>query len=388
MTQPSLRADGSSLARRTCELCAIPSVTGAEAELAGTIVALLHGLDGLAVERRGNCVIGLARARRSAIDGASKGSESVASGPDAPVQVARPPLITLLGHLDTVPPSVPNPVRTADGRIHGLGASDMKSGIAVMIELALGLFRPGGAGLACDLGLVFYDREEGPFHENGLEKLLAEVDWLRRTDLAIVLEPSDGAVQVGCLGSLQCRVTFTGRSAHSARPWEGENALHKAGPLLVRLAAMSPRDVSTLGLLFRESMSATTASGGRANNVIPDRFELNLNFRFAPGRTVAEAEQEVRELVGNAAIVEFRDVAPAGVVRLDHPLVARFLRLTGAPVEPKQAWTDVARLSSEGIVAFNFGPGIVGQCHQAGEYALVSDLVSCFDRLARFLEGL
>jgi succinyl-diaminopimelate desuccinylase len=267
----------------------------------------------------------------------------------------------------------------------------MKSGLAVMIELAR---RLDPDRLAFDLGLVFYDREEGPFKENGLERLLNEIPWLSGTTLGIVLEPTDLAVQMGCQGSIQSRVIFTGRSAHSARPWLGDNAIVKAGPFLTAMASSRPVDVDVQGLRFRECFTVTMARGGRAPNVVPDRVEFVLNFRFSPRRTLPEAREALRAFLDGLDLpashrpeLEIFDEAPSCPVYRDHPLVRAFVERAGVPVEPKQAWTDVARLAVHGIPAFNYGPGLVQQCHQAAEHTLVSHLDAAFDVLRSFLEA-
>lgn len=352
------------LVRRTVELCRIASVTGREGDVAERVEAILRDTQ-LHVQRVGLCVL----ARTAPRPGR--------------------PLVLLVGHLDTVPPKPSDGgVRVEGDRIYGLGASDMKGGLAVMLELA----RAVGAGhtLPYDLGLVFYDKEEGPWADSGLGPVLAEVGWLRRADLAFCLEPSDNVVQVGCLGTLHARVTFVGRAAHSARPWQGDNAIHRAAPLLAALATRAPHDVTCDGHLFREVLSATLAEGGTTRNVIPDRFTLNLNYRFAPGRSDESAVAEVRSVCAAACPdappeVEIVEVAPSGRVVTDNGLLRRFLAVNGNAVAAKQAWTDVARLSQAGIDAVNLGPGLAAQAHQADEYASAALLAESYQQFARFL---
>jgi succinyl-diaminopimelate desuccinylase len=191
---------------------------------------------------------------------------------------------------------------------------------------------------------------------------------------------------LGCVGSIHATVTFEGRSAHSARPWQGENAVHRAGALLVELAARAPRDAVSGGLPFREVLSATRIEGGRARNVIPDRCTLNLNFRFAPDRSLEAAAAEVVELGRrHGARVELTDLSPACPAFADHPLVERLRARSGARVGPKQAWTDVARLAAVGIPAVNFGPGATAQAHQQGEWVELSALPRAYQALERFL---
>ena len=358
------------IAELTLALCGIASVTGDEDACADFVEAWLRATTALRVERHGKCVL----------------ARNPPTGK---------PLLLLVGHTDTVPGKNGDAAPHQDGdRLVGLGSSDMKGGLAVMMRLAEDLFPAGGAvadglaeGLDYDLGLVFYDHEEGPWVKSGLGPVLAEVDWILGAALAMCLEPSDNIVQLGCMGTLHARVGFEGRSAHSARPWQGENAIHKAAGFLVRLAALAPVDVTRDGFLFREVLSATQASGGTARNVIPDRFDLNVNYRFAPGRSLDEAVADVHALVAGEATVEIVEAAPSGKVVGESPHLARFLARTGASVTAKQAWTDVARLGQVGIDAVNWGPGHAAQAHQAGEYASLALHVEALLHLHAFLRA-
>ena len=275
--------------------------------------------------------------------------------------------------------------RREGGRLHGPGASDMKGGVAVMMELAERLPR---AERFCDLALVLYAREEGPFVENELGDVLREVPALSRAALAICPEPTDNLLQLGCLGSIHATFTFAGKSAHSARPWQGENAIQKAGALLAELYGRPPRDARSGGHVFREVLSATKIEGGRARNVIPDRCAANLNYRFAPDKTLEAATEELRALAKrHGAAIELVDLSPACPAYGDHPLVQRLLARTGARAEPKQAWTDVARLAAQGIPAVNFGPGATSQAHQQGEWIDLAQLARGYELIEKFLRS-
>jgi len=249
---------------------------------------------------------------------------------------------------------------------------------------------------------IFYDREEGPYDENGLEPLLSEVAWLSDIDLALVMEPTDQTLQLGCMGSIQARVCFKGRAAHSARPWQGCNAIHAAGRFLQALDDLPQRDVLIDGLIFSEVTSATLASGGAARNIVPERFTLNVNYRFAPRggiqETIANAKQQLLDLVnsclpavtdsgGDAATVsvEFHDVSPAAPVPQDSPLLTHLRRVAQLPEKPKQAWTDVARFAVYGVPAVNYGPGSGAQCHVFGEWISLSSMVRSFELVSEML---
>jgi len=341
------------LAERTLKLCQIASPLGQEAEIAAYVARETKG------ERIGNAVV------CGAVTGAR-------------------PAVLLAGHLDTVPLQDGDfPARRENGRVYGRGASDMKGALAVMIELWQGLDR---RSLPVDLALLFYDREEGPIAGNGLLPVLDRRPDLKKAALALCLEPTDLALQLGCCGSMHATVTFQGRSAHSARPWQGDNAVHKAGALLSHLAAQAPRDIRVGELVYREVMTVTRIEGFTGRNVVPARCDLNLNFRFAPGRSLEDAEREVLALAARfGAAATVTDRAPSGPVILDNPLLQEFRAVTAVPVEAKQAWTDVAQFAQAGIPAANFGPGEQAQAHQRGESCGEPALERARAMLERFL---
>ena len=291
-------------------------------------------------------------------------------------------LVVLAGHVDTVPANGNAGAKLRDGRLYGLGATDMKGGDAVMLALLESL---DPAALRHDLAAVFYDAEEGPVEGNGLRRLLGEMPWLRESRLAVLLEPTDCKVEMGCNGVMNAEVRVTGKSAHSARPWIGVNAIERAAGWLAEVTRFPVTPVSVQGIEFRETLQVTLLRAGRAKNVVPDELVANLNYRFTPDRTVAEAEQRLRALV--PADFEFRiaDRAEPGRISLDRPEVREFVERFGLEVAGKQGWTDVAQFSAAGIPAFNFGPGLPDLCHQVEEYCPVANLGRAYDCLARFL---
>jgi succinyl-diaminopimelate desuccinylase len=293
------------------------------------------------------------------------------------------PHIVLAGHLDTVR-TENGPARVEDGRCFGAGAADMKSGLAVMIVIAETL----GELAACDVSLVFYAREEGPFAENELGPVLAQDADLLTAELAVCLEPSDNRLHLGCCGSIHATVTFEGKTGHSARPWEGDNAITKAAGLIDKLAVLAPIEHHIEGLLYRTTTTVTSASGGRGRNVVPDLFTMNLNHRFAPNTSLERAQQDVRDLVGDVARVEFTDLSPAALPSANHPLVKQLVAAGARAIEPKQAWTDVARFSALGIAAINFGPGENAQAHQKNESTDLSLLFQGYRILFTWLSKL
>ena len=291
------------------------------------------------------------------------------------------PLVLLSGHTDTVPIDGNVPGRIEDGTVYGRGASDMKSGLAVMMEIAAWAAE---SELAYDLGLLFFPREELGPEWNPLPAVFDATPVVDEAALVICLEPTDNTLQLGCLGNLSVRVVFEGRSAHSARPWLGVNAIALALEGLRPALESEPLDVDVEGLVFREVLSVTQIDDcGNASNVIPGRVEATLNYRYAPNRSAEDAEARVRELVGRE--VEILQHSPAAPVAIRSPLVERLRDVGDFPVQPKQAWTNVADFAARGLDAINFGPGGTRYAHTPDEQVEIAELVRTFDALRRFL---
>jgi succinyl-diaminopimelate desuccinylase len=331
----------------TRTICDIPSVSGDEETLADAIFATMSPLDHLDVYRDGDTIVArtsLGRAQRAVI----------------------------AGHIDTVPinGNVPTKDITVDGEpfLWGRGTVDMKAGVAVQLKLAAELVAP-----RVDITWMWYDHEEVDADLNGLTRLARTRPDLFAGDFAILGEPSNGEVEGGCNGNLRAMVRTTGVRAHSARAWIGENAIHKAAPILGRLADYRPRDVEVEGLVYREGLNAVRIGGGVAGNVIPDLCEVEVNYRFAPSRDVAEAERHVRDVFAGFD-VEIVDAAAGARPGLDAPLAQEFLRAVGAEPRPKYGWTDVARFSALGVPAVNYGPGDPHLAHHDDERVAIAQI--------------
>jgi succinyl-diaminopimelate desuccinylase len=355
-------SDAERLGQTLAWLCAIPSFTGEESALCDAVAERLAAARLHAPPRRhGN----------SLVVPVTRGSSG--------------PRIALCGHLDVVRVDHDGPVRIESDRLYGPGASDMKAGLALMLDL---VEHDAAICAGVDLSLVFYAREEGSFADNELALVLDRDPELCAVDLAVCLEPSDNRLSLGACGSLHAEVTFHGRSAHSARPWLGDNAIHRAGALLCELAALAPRESMVEGLCYRTVTSATWAEGGRARNVVPDRFVLNLNHRFAPSESLEDARRAVAQLVAQRGDIHWRDECPPAPPRADHPLVVALAAAGVEGVEPKQGWTDVARFAQRGVAAVNFGPGLGEQAHQRNEWASLTKLERGRRILADWLQAL
>ncbi|GAA2852989.1 succinyl-diaminopimelate desuccinylase [Pseudonocardia halophobica] len=287
--------------------------------------------------------------------------------------------VLLAGHLDTVPIADNVPSRWEGDLLYGCGTSDMKAGDAVFAHLAATITEPRH-----DLTLVFYDCEEVEAVRNGLGRLERNHrDWLA-ADLAVPGEPTDGEVEAGCQGTLRVEVRTSGRRAHSARSWLGDNAIHHAGEVLRRLGDYTPRRVDIDGCEYREGLQAVRIAGGVAGNVVPDECVVGVNFRFAPDRSVEQAEQHVREVL-DGFDVTLTDSSPGALPGLAQPAAQEFLAATGATARAKFGWTDVARFAALGIPAVNYGPGDPNLAHTRDEHVDVTVVARCTDVLRTFL---
>jgi succinyl-diaminopimelate desuccinylase len=335
------------LAQRTLELVNIPSESLREAEIR-------ERLRGLVPEQ---------------LQAVFEGDEAFLWAPERRPGV---PLVILAGHYDTVPAQANVPGRIENGAVHGCGASDMKGGVAVAVELVRELAAVDSGPV--DVALLLFGREELPPQHNPLPALFAAAPVALGADLAILLEPTDLTIQAGCVGNLSVRVSFHGVSGHSARPWLADNAVHRAIDGLARVAGHERREAIVDGLPFYEVVSVTRLEGGVADNVVPDRAVATLNVRYPPDRTPEEAEAFVRSLVPTDASVETVGNSPPGAVAVDAPLVQALRAVGDFPIEPKQAWTNVADFTSRGVPAVNFGPGATRYAHARDEQVEIADL--------------
>ncbi len=295
------------------------------------------------------------------------------------------PFVLLAGHYDTVPAQDNLPGRVEDGVVHGLGASDMKGGLAVAIELVRDLAeRPPGS---FDVGLLLFGREELPHDHDPLPALLESSALIHDTRLAVLLEPTDGVVHAGCLGNVVARLAFHGRSGHSARPWDADSAIVRAVHGLGPLVALDPRTTTVDGLTFVEVLSITRLESGIADNVIPDLATATLNFRYPPDRLPEDADEHLRSLCPADATLEIVSHAPAGRVVTGNPMVSALVAAGAERIEPKQAWTNVADFTAHGIDAVNFGPGHTRYAHRRDERVEVAALVHAYETLERLLTG-
>jgi succinyl-diaminopimelate desuccinylase len=342
------------------QLVNIESVSRNEQRIADAVEAALRPLGHLEVSRHGNTVV-------------------------ARTSLGQPERVVIAGHLDTVPLNDNLPARLEGdvlrGRLHGLGTCDMKGGVAVMLKLAATVPAPNR-----DLTFLFYEAEEIESEFNGLHLLSQSDPDLLLADFAILMEPSDAVIEAGCQGTLRVDVTTRGERAHSARAWMGVNAIHRAGAILDRLNSYEARKPVIDGLEYHEGLNAVFINGGVAGNVLPDVCTVQVNHRFAPDRSEAEAAAYVRELFAGFE-VELTDTAPGALPGLDRPAAKEFVEAVGGEVNPKFGWTDVARFSALGVPAVNFGPGDPMLAHKQEEFVPVEQVLRCESVLTTWLGG-
>jgi succinyl-diaminopimelate desuccinylase len=350
-----LSVDASTL---TAALVDVESVSGDEARLADLVESALRGYPRIGVERDGNVVLArtdLGRARR----------------------------VVLAGHLDTVPIAGNVPSHVEGDLLYGCGTTDMKSGVAVLLRVAH-LVGAGALDPRVDLTWVCYDCEEVEASRNGLGRLARERPSALSGDLAVLLEPTAGVVEGGCQGTLRVAVRVPGVRAHSARSWQGENAIHATAPVLERLVSYRPREVDVDGLAYREGLNAVAIHGGVAGNVVPDCCTLTVNFRFAPDRSEHEALAHVRRVFAGYEL-ELTDSAPGARPGLDGEFASAIVAAVGGQARAKLGWTDVARFGELGIPAVNLGPGDPDLAHKPEEHVSRMQIEQTEGALVRFL---
>jgi succinyl-diaminopimelate desuccinylase len=341
-------------AELTARLVDTESVSGNEQAVAADIEAALRGCPHLSVLRDGNAIV-------------------------ARTDLGRERRVVLAGHIDTVPVAGNLPSSLTDGVLYGCGTSDMKSGVAVQLELAAGVPAP-----SMDVTYVFYDCEEVESERNGLLRLARNSPDLLAGDLAILLEPTGGVVEGGCQGTLRAEVRATGVRAHSARSWMGRNAVHEAAGILEVLRGYTPREPDVDGLTFHEGLNAVMISGGVAGNVIPDECVVTVNYRFAPDRSAEQAIEHVRELFGGWDVA-ITDAVAGARPGLTDQAAASFAAAMGGTPRAKLGWTDVARFGTLGIPAVNFGPGDPLLAHSRGEHVALAAITECAARMRAWL---
>jgi succinyl-diaminopimelate desuccinylase len=352
---------GPSLLTRTASLVDVASVSRNEAELASMVAVELGAIPGIEVTRIGDNVIAKSSGR-----GGRR--------------------LLFAGHLDTVPPAGNDRAEIDGDTLSGVGSADMKGGLAVMLALAA-----LAAERSVDSTYVFYAREEIARSESGLLEIEKSDASLLECDAAIILEPTGAVVEAGCQGSLRIELTLRGVRAHSARPWTGENAIHRSAAVIDRISNVEEYRPVIDGCEYRESLQVVGISGGGIGNVVPDQVIVLINYRFAPDKTSSEAisaiERRLGDLVDAAKGDRFvvADAAPSAPPNLDDEILGALLAGSGGEARAKLGWTDVAFFTERSIPAANFGPGDPLLAHRVDEFVTGVELDRAFQVLDALL---
>ncbi|MCX6402854.1 MAG: succinyl-diaminopimelate desuccinylase [Actinobacteria bacterium] len=356
----------------TSALVDFPSESRSEGPLADAVENALKTYSHLEILRDGNTIV-------------------------ARTNLGLPERVVIAGHLDTVPSSGNDrslivsqggsvPVADVDGkqkasedRLYGLGSCDMKGGLAVALLLAAKETAP-----TRDVTYIFYDCEEIDADLNGLKRISEKhPDWIK-ADFAVLMEPSNAVVEGGCQGTMRIEIRTSGRRAHTARSWMGENAIHGLGQILEILENYVPDKVLIDGLEYREGLQAVDVYGGVAGNVVPDSASISINYRFAPNKSAADALKHLEQVfVGYQ--VDVVDYAEGALPGLSRPAAKQFIESVIGDPQPKFGWTDVALFSALNIPAVNFGPGFAALAHAPNEYVPVAQLHSTLAAMQNWL---
>ena len=261
----------------------------------------------------------------------------------ARTSLGRPERVVLAGHIDTVPVAGNLPSYIQRNTLYGCGSCDMKSGVAVQLRLAALMSEPNR-----DVTYVFYDCEEVEEDRNGLLRLSQNCPELLTGDFAVLLEPTGAVIEGGCQGG------------YVARQPEVD------------------------GLTYHEGLNAVYISGGVAGNVIPDECVVTVNFRFAPDRSIEQAQDHVRAMF-EGWDVAFTDGAAGARPGLADPAAASLLSVVGGVPRAKLGWTDVARFAALGMPAVNYGPGDPEIAHTRNEHVSIPEIAECEARLLAWL---
>ncbi len=341
-------------------MVSIPSVSHAEKEIADFVEDLLGTYPYLRLRRIGNNIAATAE----------RGFERK---------------VILAGHLDTVPVAGLEASLAPDA-VSGRGSVDMKGGLAVLIRLAA-----NAESFPLNTAFIFYAKEEVKRLDSGLLEIEQAAPELLTGNLAVLAEPTNTHVELGCQGVMRVVVRLGGKSAHSARPWAGVNAIHRLGVLLERVNSFGRREIGVDGLLYAESLQAVKIEGGTGKNVVPDQAAVTLSYRFSPASDTESAyaflcktfEDVIDPELGDEITVE--EAAPSALPHLFQDGVQKLIALTGKEPVAKLGWTDVAFFSERGIASVNFGPGDAEMAHGPREVIGTEQLENCYAVLRQFL---
>jgi succinyl-diaminopimelate desuccinylase len=379
------RLDTAYTLRLLADMIAINSIVGNEAALADYLLA---ELENLAIE----CTLHRVEPGRPNVYARLKGHQPG-------------PRLNLNGHLDTVPvcegwETDPFTPTTRDGRIYGLGACDMKAGLACILTV-LRAFAQSGFPFEGELSFSAVIDEEG--HSKGARAMLTTD--LAGCDAIILAEPYAGdeskPIPLGITGKVLYDLTVKGCAAHGFRPHLGINAIEQACQIIVSLDRLHMREHPDFG---KGNTCTLLIEGGYRvySVVVPDRCRIEINRLLVPGETTESALRDMIDLVDSlhlAAEVEVNLKPPRYdpfLMSRNEPIVDLFHQVYRdvRGVEPIYAYsegiTDANVFGERGIPCLHLGPPR-GNVHQPNEYVVLewlAPLSMMYAMIAaRFLSG-
>ena len=292
--------------------------------------------------------------------------------------------LLLCGHLDTVAlDEVQSPLtlRVDGDRLLGRGAYDMKAGLAAALVACRDAATDGIAGEVIVAAVA--DEEHASL---GIQEVLREVS----ADAAVVTEPTELAIAMAHKGFVWIEIEVAGRAAHGSRPHLGVDAILKAGPILVGLAALDRRLAGRPhAAVGSGSLHGSLIHGGTGESTIPDRCVITVERRTIPGETAADVEREIEDVL-EACRADDRELVVAQRTTLARspfetddstPVVEALLAATAsvlgaaAPTSAVSYWADSAFIAEAGIPTVLFGPAGDG-AHAAEEWVSASSVVA------------
>jgi succinyl-diaminopimelate desuccinylase len=292
--------------------------------------------------------------------------------------------ILLHGHLDVVPGRAEQFQPELDGdRLLGRGAYDMKGALAAML-LAIADLRDSER-VRVRLGVV-PDEESEEEEERGGDLLVSE-GFIG--DFAITGEPTDMHVGVAAKGVVAMRLRVTGRAAHGATPWLGENAILRAVDVFRAIQSL-PFASQSSELFDRPSINLGRILGGDALNKVPDTCIIDVDVRYLPEQEPEAIIAEVETIPGAELVSTFR--RPPALVDPELPFVQALCAATDPYTNGettsvgRDGASDVVSFLRVGVPAVEFGPRGAGH-HGPEEWVSISSLASYRRALVDFVNG-
>ena len=306
--------------------------------------------------------------------------------------------ITFCGHIDTVRVKEEDWTKPVfeglieNEKMYGIGASDMKGGVAAILYAAVLLKRRGIVPKKTVQLALTADEEWG---YRGAKNLV-DGGYFDRTDFLIITEPSNLQVSTGEKGELWMRVKFFGKSAHGSTPEIGLNTIIPGSELVVNVTERYEKVFEADPFWGKTSMNIGKFHGGTQVNIVPNYSEVDFDFRVISEEDKEKAIELVRTLgeeITKKHKVRFTEEifnyhSPI-FTSSDDPFVKKFLQASGMKeVIVTKYCTDGATIIPEKKMPFIiFGPGDIAQAHQNDEYIELESLYRTVDTFVEFLKS-